>query len=56
MAAATRDVVGPLAEKAAAGDLKVSVADVLTLEQAPEGLGRLATGGAGGKLVVTVEG
>ena len=39
----------------AAGELTVSVAGVLPLEQAPEGLGRLATGGAGGKLVVTVE-
>jgi len=54
MAAATREVVGPLAERAAAGDLTVSVADVLTLDQAAEGLGRLATGGAGGKLVVTI--
>ena len=56
MAAPTRDVVGPLAERAAAGDLQVAVADVLPLEQAAEGLGRLATGGAGGKLVVTLEG
>jgi NADPH:quinone reductase-like Zn-dependent oxidoreductase len=55
MAAATRDVVGPLAEQAAAGSLEVAVADVLTLDQATEGLGRLATGGAGGKLVVTIE-
>ena len=55
MATPTRDVLAPLAEQAAAGDLKVSVADVLTLDQATEGLGRLATGGAGGKLVVTVE-
>jgi hypothetical protein len=49
-------VLAPLAQQAAAGDLKVTVADVLPLEQATEGLGRLATGGAGGKLVVTVEG
>jgi NADPH:quinone reductase-like Zn-dependent oxidoreductase len=55
MAAATRDVVGPLAEQAAAGTLQISVADVLTLDQAAEGLGRLATGGAGGKLVVRLE-
>jgi NADPH-dependent curcumin reductase CurA len=55
MAAPTRDVVAPLAEQAAAGDLQVAVAGVLPLEQAPEGLGRLATGGAGGKLVVTLQ-
>jgi hypothetical protein len=55
MATATREVLAPLAEQAAAGDLKVAVADVLTLEQASEGLGRLATGGAGGKLVVTLD-
>jgi NADPH:quinone reductase-like Zn-dependent oxidoreductase len=56
MATPTREVLAPLAQQAAAGDLKVTVADVLPLEQATEGLGRLATGGAGGKLVVTVEG
>jgi NADPH:quinone reductase-like Zn-dependent oxidoreductase len=56
MAMPTREVLAPLAQQAAAGDLKVTVADVLPLEQATEGLGRLATGGAGGKLVVTVEG
>ena len=50
-----REVVGPLAEQAAAGNLKVAVADVLPLEQAAEGLGRLATGGAGGKIVVTLD-
>ena len=55
MAMPTRDVLAPLAEQAAAGDLKVAVTDVLSLEQAPEGLGRLASGGAGGKLVVTVD-
>jgi NADPH:quinone reductase-like Zn-dependent oxidoreductase len=56
MAAPTREILAPLAQQAAAGDLTVTVADVLPLEQATEGLGRLATGGAGGKLVVTVEG
>ena len=55
MAAAVKEVVGPLAEQAAAGDLKVAVAGVLPLEQAADGLGRLATGGAGGKLVVRLE-
>jgi len=56
MAAPTREVLAPLAEQAAAGDLQVAVATVLPLEQAADGLGRLATGGAGGKLVVTLEG
>ncbi|MGR7027517.1 NADP-dependent oxidoreductase [Geodermatophilus sp. URMC 62] len=55
MATPLKEVVGPLAEQAAAGDLKVAVSDVLSLQQATEGLGRLATGGAGGKLVVTVD-
>jgi NADPH:quinone reductase-like Zn-dependent oxidoreductase len=56
MAAPTREVLAPLAEQAASGQLQVHVADVLTLDQAAEGLGRLASGGAGGKLVVTLEG
>jgi NADPH:quinone reductase-like Zn-dependent oxidoreductase len=55
MAAPTREVLAPLAEQAAAGDLKIAVADVLPFEQAGEGLGRLATGGAGGKLVVDLQ-
>jgi NADPH:quinone reductase-like Zn-dependent oxidoreductase len=55
MAAPTREVLAPLAEQAANGDLQVTVADVLPLDRAPEGLGRLATGGAGGKLVVTLQ-
>ena len=55
MATPLTEVVGPLAEQAAAGDLQVTVADVLPLQRATEGLGRLATGGAGGKLVVTLD-
>ena len=55
MASPTADVLAPLAQQAANGDLQIAVADVLTLDQATEGLGRLATGGAGGKLVVTFE-
>jgi NADPH:quinone reductase-like Zn-dependent oxidoreductase len=55
MAAPTREVLAPLAEQAAAGDLQVPVASVLPLDQAAEGLGRLISGGAGGKIVVTVE-
>ena len=55
MAMPTREVLAPLAEQAASGALQVPVAGVLPLAQAAEGLGRLATGGAGGKLVVTLE-
>jgi NADPH:quinone reductase-like Zn-dependent oxidoreductase len=55
MAAPTREVLAPLAEQAAAADLKIAVASVLPLDQATEGLNRLGSGGAGGKIVVTVE-
>jgi NADPH:quinone reductase-like Zn-dependent oxidoreductase len=55
MATPTREVIAPLAEQAAAGTLKVTVASVLPLDQATDGLGRLATGGAGGKIVVTLD-
>ena len=55
MATPTRDVLAPLAEQAAAGTLKVTVSAVLPFEQAADGLGTLATGGAGGKIVVTVQ-
>ena len=54
MAAATSDVVGPLAEQAAAGTLKVHVAQVLPFEQAGDGLAAIAAGGVHGKIVVTV--
>lgn len=55
MATPTREILAPLAEQAASGDLKVPVASVLALDRATEGLNRLATGGAGGKLVVTLQ-
>ncbi|GEM48676.1 NADP-dependent oxidoreductase [Deinococcus cellulosilyticus] len=55
MAMPLREVLAPLAEQAASGKLKVAVSEVLSLERAAEGLGRLATGGAGGKLVVTLQ-
>ena len=55
MSRPVREVIAPLAEQAAAGKLQIVVSDVLPLEQAGEGLGRLASGGAGGKLVVTFE-
>jgi NADPH:quinone reductase-like Zn-dependent oxidoreductase len=54
MAGPTREVLAPLAEQAANGDLKVAVASVVPLEQAAHGLATLATGGAGGKLVVSI--
>jgi NADPH:quinone reductase-like Zn-dependent oxidoreductase len=56
MARPTRDVVEPLVEQAAAGDLQVSIAEVLPFEQAAAGLATLAAGKANGKLVVQVEG
>jgi NADPH:quinone reductase-like Zn-dependent oxidoreductase len=49
-----REVVGPLVEQAAAGSLRVDVARVLPLHQAPDGLRVLAEGRAHGKLVVRV--
>ena len=55
MAAATRDVVSPLAEQAAAGTLKVSVASVVPLDQAAEALGTIAAGNANGKIVVDLD-
>ena len=54
MAAATADVVGPLAQQAAEGTLKVHVAQVLPLDQAAEGLASLAAGGVNGKVVVEI--
>ncbi len=50
-----REVLTPLAEQAAAGTLKVSVAGVLTLDEAADGLAGIAAGNAGGKLVVKLE-
>jgi NADPH:quinone reductase-like Zn-dependent oxidoreductase len=52
MAGAVREVVAPLAEQAAAGTLKVSVASVVPLAQAAEALGAIAAGNANGKIVV----
>lgn len=51
---AVRELVAPLAEQAAAGDLHVAVVSVLPLEQATDGLATLAAGKAIGKIVVTV--
>jgi NADPH:quinone reductase-like Zn-dependent oxidoreductase len=55
MATAHREVVRPLAEQAAAGTLKVEVAEILSLDQAAAGLAKLASGGASGKLVVNLD-
>ena len=41
-----------LGELAASGRLRITVADVLPLEQAPEAYRRAEAGGAGGKLVL----
>ena len=54
MARPLTDVVGPLAEQAANGTLKVSVASVVPLDQAADALGTLAAGKANGKIVVRV--
>jgi NADPH-dependent curcumin reductase CurA len=55
MASPVREVVGPLADQAAAGTLTVDVARVLPFEQATDGLAVLAGGRARGKIVVRVE-
>ena len=55
MARPLREVVEPLVAQAAAGTLKVSVADVVPFEQGPAALATLAAGKANGKLVVKVE-
>ncbi|MGH8879386.1 MAG: NADP-dependent oxidoreductase [Stackebrandtia sp.] len=55
MAAPTRDVTGPLAKQAAAGSLHIDVPTVLPLEQAADGLAMLASGGAHGKIVITID-
>ena len=54
MAMPVRETVAPLTEQAAAGTLAVQVAQVLPLDQALEGLATIASGHAGGKLVVRV--
>ena len=54
MVSPTRDVVGPLLERAATGALEIDVETVLPLEQAAEGLDLLSRGGARGKIVVRV--
>ncbi|MFN2555393.1 MAG: NADP-dependent oxidoreductase [Nitriliruptorales bacterium] len=55
MVAPVREVVAPLAEQAAAGTLKVAVADVLPLDQAAAGLATIAEGHVSGKIVIDCE-
>jgi NADPH:quinone reductase-like Zn-dependent oxidoreductase len=55
MAGPVGEVIAPLAERAAAGDLAIGVASVLPLERATDGLAALAAGRATGKIVVTLE-
>ena len=49
-----REVIGPLAGQAAAGELKVDVSTVLPLDRAPEGLATVASGAARGKIVIKI--
>jgi NADPH:quinone reductase-like Zn-dependent oxidoreductase len=54
MAMPVRETTLPLAEQAAAGNLKVDVTKVLPLDRAAEGLATIASGKARGKIVVKV--
>jgi hypothetical protein len=49
-----REVIALLAEKAAAGALKIDVNTVLTLVQTTDGLAIIAAGRARGKIVVVI--
>jgi NADPH:quinone reductase-like Zn-dependent oxidoreductase len=55
MAGPVREVTGPLAEQAAAGDLAVHVTTVLPLDQAADGLAIIAGGKARGKIVIKID-
>ena len=55
MAGPLTELVASLAEQAAAGTLRVVVAEVLPLDRAAEGLATLASGQATGKIVVTLD-
>jgi len=54
MARATREVTGPIAARIADGSLRVSVAEVLDLDHATDGLATLAAGRATGKIVIAL--
>jgi NADPH:quinone reductase-like Zn-dependent oxidoreductase len=49
-----RELLAPLAEQAAASNLKIQVSNVLPLERAAEGLAAIAAGNAHGKIVITI--
>ncbi|MFQ1000898.1 NADP-dependent oxidoreductase [Modestobacter sp. SSW1-42] len=53
MARATREVTAPIAARVADGSMQVSVAEVLDLDHAVDGLAVLAAGTARGKIVIT---
>ncbi|MGW0246255.1 NADP-dependent oxidoreductase [Nocardia goodfellowii] len=55
MANPVAETVAPLGEQAAAGKLRVPVARVVPLDQAPQALADLAAGGVGGKIVVSLD-
>ncbi len=55
MARATREVTAPVAQMIADGSMRVSVAEVLDLDHAADGLATLAAGTAHGKIAVTLE-
>lgn len=52
IASPTREVISPLADQAAKGELHVDVYRVLPLDEAAEGLAELAAGRARGKIVI----
>ncbi|MEV0688096.1 NADP-dependent oxidoreductase [Nocardia sp. NPDC050378] len=54
MAAPVTETIAALGAQAAAGDLRVPIAEVVTLDQAPQALADLAAGGVGGKIVVSL--
>ena len=49
-----RELLAPLADQAADGNLKIQVSNVLPLERAAEGLAAIAAGNAHGKIVITI--
>jgi NADPH:quinone reductase-like Zn-dependent oxidoreductase len=49
-----REVIGPLAEQAAAGTITIDVTTVLPLDQATDGLATIAAGKARGKIVIKI--
>lgn len=54
MARAVREVTAPIVAKVADGSMRVSVAEVLDLDHAADGLATLARGAARGKIVVVL--